>query len=314
MKKAIRIFLAMLCCIKSFTVFASDKSIESSNSYFYLFISEYNKQANKILVDMVDIMSKGMNADDNGYRNDKPVYVTLADGIKFTMVPSGGKLSIGLTPTIRKSLVTSDFKSAYFYQYSGNEGKFEIKYKPGSTNVFKELGIENSPSRTSGSSSQTHNPSKPARTTAPSAPKANLPENFSSDGYAVSPIGLSIAPVRGTNKKCVSINANVTTLSNGFTYIYYFLDQKGNRVFVPKELKCPPNVNSITYLDGKRTIGQQIRGAYRANKDAVSGMATYVDDFKLCNPVPTGVYCVVELYDDSNVLKARRVSSYLRLF
>lgn len=316
MKKAITIFIAVFCCINGFTMFANDSSIESSNSYFNLYNFEYNRKANTILADMIDYMAIGMAQGDNGRRNNQPVYVTLTDGTKFTMVPFGGRLSIGLTPAIKKALVTSDFKSAYFYQHSNNEGKFEFKFIPGSTAVFKKLGLqENSSNQSSGSSSRPRNSTGPAKMPAPTVPKANLPKCFNCTGYIISPISLGIKTNIKTNRKYLSIIADVSTTSKGFTYICYFLDQNGNQISVPKGLKLPDNLRDcITYIAGRRTVANKIRGYYRAEKAAVGGTSVYLDAFRQCNPVPTGVYCVIDLYDDSEVLKARQVSPYLRLF
>lgn len=170
--------ITLICCFNGLSLHAEYSSVEASNAYFIFTNFKVAPSKNAVWVDMCDV-SPYAPVDDSRKRNNTPVYVTLADGTQFTMYPRGGNLVIDLTPALRKALVSSDFKTAYFYEYSNNEGKFEFNLHRGSKEIFQALGIYSASS--SGGSSTSRNSassSKSQSSQASSGGSASSSENF----------------------------------------------------------------------------------------------------------------------------------------
>lgn len=178
MRTIFAFIITLICCFNGLSLHAGNPSVEASNAYLIFTNFEVAPSKDAVWVDMYDC-SPYLSSGDTGLRNDAAVYVTLTDGTKFTIEPfDDGILEIELTPALRKALVSSDFKTAYYYQHSDNKGKYEFNLRPSSKKIFQALGIYNASASGSSASRNSASSSKSQSSQDSGAGSASSSENF----------------------------------------------------------------------------------------------------------------------------------------
>lgn len=110
MRTIFAFIITLICCFNGLSLHAESSSVEASNAYFIFTNFEVAPSKNAVWVDMCDT-SPFFPSDVSRIVNFMPVYITLADGTKFTMNPRSSHLVIDLTPALRLPIRTaSPFK------------------------------------------------------------------------------------------------------------------------------------------------------------------------------------------------------------